>query len=79
MWANFARVSHSPYEFTLDFARLEFGGEKPTGGTVVSRVSVSPLFILQLVEALQTNYDKWAAKAMPAELRDVGDTDPDDG
>lgn len=70
VWANFAGVSHSPYEFTLDFARLEFNGEIPSGGVVVSRVSMSPLFIQQLIEALETNYRDWAKKAMPPEVQD---------
>lgn len=69
VWANFAIVGHSPYEFTLDFARLEFDGAKPSGGVIVQRVSMSPLFILQLIEALQSNYENWAAKAMPPEAR----------
>ncbi len=69
VWANFAAVNHSPYEFTLDFARLEFNGEKPTGGVVVARVSMSPLFIQQLIDALQANYSEWVAKAMPPEVR----------
>jgi hypothetical protein len=70
VWANFAQVSHSPYEFTLDFARLEFDGAKPMGGIVVERVSMSPLFILQLIEALQENYTRWAEKALPPEVQE---------
>lgn len=73
VWANFARVSHSPYEFTIDFARLDYQGTRPTQGIVVQRVSVSPLFVTQLIEALQQNWDKYADKAMPPELR--GDHD----
>lgn len=69
VWANFAAVGHSPYEFTLDFARLEFDGVRPTGGQIVARVSMSPLFILQLIQALQTNYEAWAERAMPPEAR----------
>lgn len=76
VWANFAQVGHSPYEFTLDFARLEFDGDRPTGdGLVVSRVSMSPLFITQLIAALQSNYDQWAKKAMPPEVREHDDKD----
>lgn len=70
VWANFAVVGHSPYEFTLDFSRLEFNGPVPTGGVVVQRVSMSPLFILQLIEALKQNYDNWAARALPPEARE---------
>lgn len=67
VWANFARVSHSEHEFTLDFIRLE-SGSNPPGGIVVARVSVSPLFIQQLIEALQGNWTKFAKKAMPKEV-----------
>lgn len=66
-WANFARVSHSPYEFTLDFVRLDFG-QNPPQGIVVSRVSVSPLFIDQLIQALGINWELYAKKALPQEV-----------
>lgn len=68
VWANFARVSHSPYEFTIDFARLDFDEQGPIGGVVVQRVSVSPLFVSQLIEALQVNWSRYAERAMPPEV-----------
>jgi hypothetical protein len=67
VWANFARVSHSEHEFTLDFIRLD-SSSSPPEGIVVARVSVSPLFIQQLIEALQGNWAKFAKKAMPKEV-----------
>lgn len=67
VWANFAQVSHSPYEFTLDFVRLDFQQKK---GIVVARVSVSPLFITQLIDALKANWEKYAERALPKEVRD---------
>jgi hypothetical protein len=67
VWANYARVSHSPYEFTLDFVRLDFT-ERPPNGVVVARVSVSPLMVTQLIEALNDNWQKYAEKAMPREI-----------
>ena len=80
VWANYARVSHSPYEFTLDFVRLDFT-QKPLQGIVVGRVSVSPLMITQLIEALNENWDRYANKAMPPEVREHGkpNDDADDG
>ena len=42
VWANFARVSHSPYEFTLDFVRLDFTTANPVEGVLVQRVNMSP-------------------------------------
>ena len=67
VWANFAAVSHSPYEFTLDFVRLDFRSQPPSG-IVVSRVSLSPRFIDELIQALQTNWQKYVERAMPQEV-----------
>lgn len=72
VWANFASVQHSPYEFTIDFARVDFNAN-PASGVVVSRVNLSPLFVQQLMEALATNWDLYAQKAMPKEVH--GDSD----
>jgi len=78
VWANFAAVRHSPYEFTLDFVRVGFGdvgpGE-PLTGMVVARVNLSPLLVAQLMDALQTNWDTYASKAMPKEVRDDNNDD----
>ena len=46
VYSNFANVSHSDYEFTITFARVDHeveGGEVP--GIIVSRVSLSPRFM----------------------------------
>lgn len=72
VWANFARVGHSEHEFTLDFVRLDFSTDPPQG-VVVARVSVSPLFITQLIDALGENWDKYAKKALPREVHDASD------
>jgi len=74
VWANFARVSHSPHEFTIDFVRLDYS-DRPVSGIVVARVAVSPLFITQLIGALNNNWEKYAAKAMPKEVQDADDSD----
>jgi hypothetical protein len=78
VWANGAAVRHSPHEFTIDFMRFDFDGDgKPQAGVLVQRVNMSPLFVSQLITALQDNWSKYASKAMPQEL--IGDTviDPD--
>ena len=71
VWANFAVVSHSPHEFTLDFVRVEpqFEAGPPTG-LVVSRVSLSPLMVTQLIDALQENWQRYAERAMPREAQE---------
>ena len=52
IWANFALVSHSPHEFTLDFARLDYATSNPIQGVIVQRVNMSPLLVKQLIDAL---------------------------
>ena len=52
-YANFANVSFSDYEFTITFARVDHEvetGEIP--GIIVSRVSLSPRFMRELMSAL---------------------------
>ncbi len=75
VWANWAQVSHSPHEFTLDFVRIDSTAPPPGRGIVVARVSVSPLFVTQLIDALTDNWQKYAEKAMPKEY---GDDDSND-
>lgn len=82
VWANAAAVRHSPHEFTIDFLRCEFGDDgRATAGILVQRVNMSPLFVSQLITALQENWSKYADKAMPRELFDDIVIDPhgDDG
>ena len=78
VWANFAAVSHSPYEFTIDLARLEFTPDGPSRGVVVARVNLSPLFVAQLMDALKHNWANYAEKAMPKEVRDADGSDHPD-
>lgn len=68
VWANFAAVSHSPYEFTIDFVRLDFArqNEGTIPGQVVARVNLAPLMVTQLMEALDQNWQKYAEKALPS-------------
>lgn len=68
VWANFARVNHSEHEFTIDFVRIDYATQPKMSGVVVARVAVSPLFVTQLIAALQENWNKYARKAMPKEV-----------
>ena len=59
VYSNFANVSHSDYEFTITFARVDHdveGSEVP--GVAVVRVNTSPLFMRQLIDALQENAEQ---------------------
>jgi hypothetical protein len=61
VYANFANVSFSPYEFTLTFARVDHEVEEgDVPGVVVSRVNASPKFIEELIAAMQETYSRWA-------------------
>ena len=64
IWANFAIVSHSPHEFTLDFVRLDYATSDPIQGVIVQRVNMSPLFVKQLIDNLATNLADYA-RTMP--------------
>lgn len=63
VYANFASVSFSDYEFTVTFARVDHeveAGEVP--GVVVSRVNLSHRFMRELIDALEDNYSKWQTR-----------------
>lgn len=63
VYANFANVGFSDYEFTVTFARLDTeleGGEIP--GVVVSRVNLTPRFMKELLDAMQDSWSKWQAR-----------------
>jgi Protein of unknown function (DUF3467) len=75
VWANWARVSQTMHEFTLDFVRLDPTINK---GIVVARVSVSPLFVTQLIEALRQEWAKYERRALPPEVYGKRD-EPNDG
>jgi len=71
VWANAAAVRHSPHEFTIDFLRCDFDDAgKAAAGILVQRVNMSPLFVTQLISALQDNWSKYADKSMPKDLLD---------
>jgi hypothetical protein len=63
VYSNFANVSHSDYEFTITFARVDHEVEDDEiPGVVVSRVNLSPRFMGELIAAMQDNYVKWQAR-----------------
>jgi hypothetical protein len=78
VYANFANVSHSDYEFTITFARVDHEvDEEEIPGVVVSRVNLSPRFMRELIDAMEDNYGKWRAREGIRELPEVdGGDDP---
>ena len=60
VYANFANISFSRYEFTLTFARIEHEVEEgDVPGAVVSRINASPRFFEELIAALQDSWSKY--------------------
>jgi hypothetical protein len=77
-YANFANVSHSDYEFSITFARVDHEveeGEVP--GVVVSRVNLSPRFMRELIDAMEDNWSKWRTSEGIKNLPEIGDPPED--
>jgi hypothetical protein len=72
-YANFANVSHSDYEFTITFARVDHEIEdEEIPGVVVSRVNLSAKFMSELIDAMQDNYSKWQTRENIKNLPEFG-------
>jgi hypothetical protein len=73
VYANFANISFSRYEFTLTFARIEHEVEEgDVPGAVVARVNASPRFLEELIAALQ---DSWSKYQTTEGIRNLPETD----
>jgi Protein of unknown function (DUF3467) len=76
-YANFANVSHSDYEFTITFARVDHEVEdEEIPGVVVSRINLSSKFMRELIDAMQDNYSKWETREGIKNLPEFGGSDP---
>jgi Protein of unknown function (DUF3467) len=63
VYANFANVSFSDYEFTITFARIEHEVEEgDVPGAVVARVNMSSRFMRELMEAMEDAWSKWDSR-----------------
>ena len=63
VYANFANVTFSAYEFTLTFARNDHEIEEgDVPGVVVSRVNMSQQFFQELLAAMQDSFSKWSTQ-----------------
>ena len=73
VYANYGNVSHSQYEFTITFVRADHEVEtEEVPGVVVSRVSVSPRFMRELIDAMEDNYSKWQTSEGIRNLPETG-------
>jgi Protein of unknown function (DUF3467) len=60
VYANFANITFSDYEFTLTFARIDHEVEEgDVPGVVVARVNMSQQFAGELLVALQEAHSKY--------------------
>ena len=60
VYANFANITFSDYEFTITFARLDHEIEEgDVPGVVVARVNMSERFTSELLVALQDAMSKY--------------------
>ena len=72
-YANFANVSHSDYEFTITFARVDHEVEdEEIPGVVVARVNLSPKYMRELIDAMEDNYSKWQTREGIKNLPEFG-------
>ena len=63
VYANFANISFSDYEFTLTFARIDHEVEEgDIPGVVVTRVNVSTRFMKELLDAMNDSWSKWSTR-----------------
>ena len=61
VYANFANVGFSDYEFTVTFARIEHEvDEGDVPGAVVARVIMSSRFMRELMDAMADAWSKWS-------------------
>ncbi len=62
-YANFANVSHSDYEFTITFARVDHEVEEAeVPGVVVGRMNLSPRFMRELLDAMEEDWSRWETR-----------------
>ena len=74
VYANFANVTFSAYEFTITFARIDHELEEgDVPGVVVSRVNMSNQFFQELLAAMQ---DSWSKYSTQQGIRNRPETEP---
>ncbi len=79
VYANFANISFSDYEFTLTFARIDHEVEEgDVPGVVVSRVNMSTRFMRELLDAMQDSWSKWSSREGIRNLPETTENDADD-
>ena len=76
VYANFANISFSDYEFTLTFARIDHEVEEgDVPGVVVARINMAPQFMRELLEAMT---DSWSRYATAQGIKSLPETERPD-
>jgi hypothetical protein len=79
VYANFANVTSSDYEFALTFARVEHEIEElEVPGVVVANVNMSPRLARELIDALQDAWSKWETRQGIKNLPEYSHDDDDE-
>ena len=74
VYANFANIGFSNYEFTLTFARIDHEVEEgDVPGVVVARVNMSTRFMRERLDAMQDSWSKWSSREG---IRNLPETPP---
>ena len=74
VYANFANITFSDYEFTLTFARIDHEVEEgDVPGVVVTRVNMSQQFMRELIAAMQDAYSKYTTVKGIQDLPETND------
>ena len=74
VYANFANISFSDYEFTITFARIDHEVEEgDVPGIVVARVNLAPQFMRELMDAMN---DSWSRYTTQQGIKNLPETDP---
>ena len=69
VWANWASVSESDHEFTIDFARVDHSVE-PEQGVLVARVGISAKMLRELMDTLTDTWTDYARRVYDEVLPD---------
>ena len=74
VYANFANVSFSQYEFTITFARVDHEVEEgDVPGVVVARVNMTHKFMGDLLDAMKDSWSKWTTTEGIRNLPETGE------
>ena len=78
VYANFANVSHSDYEFTVTFARVQHEiDEAEIEGVIVASVNMSPRLARELMDALEDAWSKYQTRQGIQNLPEIDNGEDD--